>query len=288
MTTLISPQLQAFKAIADYQSVHAASRALYITQTAVTQRLKNLETHLGVTLFLRKKNGMILTQEGQTLLHHCHITRDSERHTLQRITGKGYLTPARMTISSPSSLMNSRIIPACASVLKNFPKLMISFVVNDSEQRHQLLKTGECDLAIIQQHNHQSEFHCKELAYEQYVLLSSPEWRSSDLITILSNQYIIDYEPADEMTFNYLKKFNLHPYANFERYFANQTQSLLNLILAGVGYGVLTWEFCQSYLENNQLMLLNQGKIYYHRYLLAWHPRPEMPQYFQKMIDAIN
>lgn len=51
--SLLSPQLKAFMAIIDAKTVHAAASILNITQTAVTQRLRNLEAQLKTTLFIR-------------------------------------------------------------------------------------------------------------------------------------------------------------------------------------------------------------------------------------------
>ena len=40
--SLLSPQLQAFLAVAEHKTVHGAAGDLYITQTAVTQRILSL------------------------------------------------------------------------------------------------------------------------------------------------------------------------------------------------------------------------------------------------------
>ncbi len=70
--SLLSPQLEAFVAITRYRTVHAAAVDLHITQTAVTQRIRTLETRLRTTLFTRTRRGMLLTPEGEALLRYCH------------------------------------------------------------------------------------------------------------------------------------------------------------------------------------------------------------------------
>lgn len=60
--------VQAFVAIADHGSFNKAADVLFVTQTAVTQRLRNLEIFLGVTLLERTTRSIALTRTGQDFL----------------------------------------------------------------------------------------------------------------------------------------------------------------------------------------------------------------------------
>ena len=60
--------LRAFIAIATGGSVSAASRALHVSQPAVTQAIASLENDLGVLLFVRSSGGMTPTAEGRVML----------------------------------------------------------------------------------------------------------------------------------------------------------------------------------------------------------------------------
>jgi DNA-binding transcriptional LysR family regulator len=55
---------KAFLATVELGTVHAAAEKMGLTQTAVTQRIKALEADLGLTLFLRSRRGMALTEDG--------------------------------------------------------------------------------------------------------------------------------------------------------------------------------------------------------------------------------
>jgi DNA-binding transcriptional LysR family regulator len=61
-------KIYTFLVINRESSFSKASKALGISQPAVTQQIRILEDFLGVSLFERKKNGVILTKEGQTFL----------------------------------------------------------------------------------------------------------------------------------------------------------------------------------------------------------------------------
>lgn len=60
--------VQAFVAIADCGGFQKAAESLYVTQTAVTQRLRNLEAFLGVMLIERTTRSIALTTIGRDFL----------------------------------------------------------------------------------------------------------------------------------------------------------------------------------------------------------------------------
>lgn len=60
--------LRAFEVSARHLSFTRAAEELHVTQTAVSQHVKNLEDRLKVTLFRRLPRGLALTDEGQALL----------------------------------------------------------------------------------------------------------------------------------------------------------------------------------------------------------------------------
>lgn len=61
-------QLQCFVSIAETGFFSEASRQLFITQSAVSQQIKQLEDELAVQLFVRQSHGAVLTESGQELL----------------------------------------------------------------------------------------------------------------------------------------------------------------------------------------------------------------------------
>src|SRR5687767_11073817 len=61
-------QLQAVVEIAHTQNLSRASEALFVTQPAISARLRSLERELGAELFVRSRRGMRLTQAGRAFL----------------------------------------------------------------------------------------------------------------------------------------------------------------------------------------------------------------------------
>ncbi|MEM7361015.1 MAG: LysR family transcriptional regulator [Pseudomonadota bacterium] len=61
--------LSVFEVVARHGNFTAASKTLGLTQSSISQRIKRLESDLGVALFTRKSRGVELTNEGLRLLY---------------------------------------------------------------------------------------------------------------------------------------------------------------------------------------------------------------------------
>ncbi len=68
---MLLTQIEAFLTVAERRSVTEAAGVLYVTQPALTTRIKNLERELGVDLFVRTPRGMRLTAEGRAFRSHA-------------------------------------------------------------------------------------------------------------------------------------------------------------------------------------------------------------------------
>jgi len=286
--SLQSPQLQAFMAVTKCKTVHGAAEEIFLTQTAVTQRIRSLERTLKATLFIRTRRGMLLTAEGEALLRYCQAANELEGVALASITGAGIEVEAEVSIVAPTSFMRSRVIPSVTSIMSNYPNLLLHFDVNDSNYVHQILRSGQCDFAVISEENLAKEMQYQLLEPEKYILVCSAAWKGRKLHDILRHEHIIDFDQNDQVTFNYLRKYNLISHAKTGRHYMNRTENLALLVSQGLGYTTLAEEFAKPYIDNKQLIVLNSGKSFEVNYLLAWYDRPEPPRYFSEIINAMS
>jgi DNA-binding transcriptional LysR family regulator len=231
---------------------------------------------------------MSLTHEGQALLRYCQAAQDLEGEALAKIVGAGHQSVVRVCITGPSSIMRSRIVPLALPVLTKLKEIVVVFDMNDLETREDALRSGKAQLAILSRERVANEMDSKLLKPEKYVLVGPLAWKKRTLSNILKKEKIIDFDPSDTMTFDYLKKHKLLEQANSERHFINNTESLVEMFKAGLGYGVLTTEFAAPFLKRGDITLLNSGGIYENQMALAWYPRQQMPKYFQALVDAIH
>lgn len=285
---LLSQPMQAFFMTAKLGTVHAAAHALYITQVAVTQRIKVLEKRLSTSLFVRSRKGMVLTKEGEALLRYCYSFQELEGEALTSIMKTGADSIVSVCLTGPNTIMRSRIIPNCAKVIKQFPNLLMQFNINDNDDNASLLRSGNSQLAILEQDYLSTEMEYKELKPEEYILVVPVKWKKRKLKDVIKHERIIDFDMNDKMTFNYLKKYQLFDIANKDRHFTNRTDTLALLISEELGYGVLPLEFAKPYIASNQLSALNKEQTYSYQLVLAWFPRHQQPKYFSALINACD
>lgn len=286
--SLLSQNLQAFRAIVQQNTVHGAAKQLNLTQTGVTQRIRSLERELGTTLFLRSRKGMQLTQEGQALLRYCMGAEDLEGQVLSQITGAGHEQPIYISIVGPTSVMTSRIVDLCFNLYADWSNLYLNFIINDAEDRLNVVRSGQAAFAIVPPEQVPNEMDSKMLKPEKYILVASSKWKGRKLTDILENERVIDFDESDPTSTNYLKKYSLLSKLKKPRLFANNNTAIIKLFSQGVGFGTLTQEIAKQHLDSGKLISLNGGAVMEDALALAWYPRPEMPKYFRAIVNVIK
>jgi DNA-binding transcriptional LysR family regulator len=103
-------QVEAFLTVAERRSVSGAAAVLYVTQPALTTRIKNLERELGVELFTRTPRGMRLTAAGRAFRPHAQraMLELAEGRELLRELREGRVGELLVPSSSAASRRSSR------------------------------------------------------------------------------------------------------------------------------------------------------------------------------------
>ncbi|WP_191092715.1 LysR family transcriptional regulator [Cysteiniphilum sp. JM-1] len=212
----LSPLLQAFLSVEKNKTVHAAAETLFLTQTAVTQRIKQLEEKLGASLFIRSRKGMQLTEEGQVLLRYCHDMQNLENSYLHSLNMSESDNIIALKLVSSSTLMKTRIVKVVTTIAKLYPQLRLHLQIQDIEARHELLKTGQVDLAIVNNKQISKEMCTKVLSPERYVFIVPKIWAKRSIKEIVLNENIIDFDSSDDITFSYSQvgKFLITKHSN--------------------------------------------------------------------------
>lgn len=286
--SLLDPKLQAFLAIVSSGTVHGAAKTLGITQTGTTQRIRALEKQLSTTLFIRSRTGMKLSHEGEALLRYCESAIELEGLAMGEISGKSAQGCVSVTMAGPTSIMSSRIIPNCLKLYQEFPQLVLSYRLDDQENRVEILKKGIVQLAILPPQEVTLEMDSRLLKPDRYILVASSKWKKRRTQDIVKEERMIDFYESDNTTKEYLKHFSLLEFARPDRIFANTNFALVNLIKNGIGYGSLTQEVAAEAIAEGELMVLNQKQVYEDPQALAWYPRREMPRYFKRIIECVS
>ena len=133
---------------ASCQSFSQAAEKLFITQSAVSQAIHNLEEKLGGQLFFRKGRKVQLTWEGELLYKHIeqafHFIKNAENKFYEM---KNYDT-GEIRIGDSDTICKYYLIPYLEQFNKNYPKIKIQVINRTSGQIIELLKNGSIDCGI--------------------------------------------------------------------------------------------------------------------------------------------
>jgi LysR family glycine cleavage system transcriptional activator len=117
---------RAFEAAARRLSFTAAAEEIGMTQSAVSQHVKSLETSLGVPLFIRRARGLTLTDDGRRLLPQVGTALE----TLNAAASAFDPIPTQnvLTVASSVSVAQWIISPGLAEFTKIHPNIRIRFL----------------------------------------------------------------------------------------------------------------------------------------------------------------
>jgi DNA-binding transcriptional LysR family regulator len=142
-------QLNYFVAVAENGSLSHAAKVLSISQSALTEAVKELEADLGVKLFERHSRGLNITHDGHQFLRHAtSILADvsSARHAFRAqqsaVTGKLHL--------GVTSLMAGYVMSDLLAKYRRVnPQVTVTAIEDNGEYLEHLLIGGELDVAVM-------------------------------------------------------------------------------------------------------------------------------------------
>jgi LysR family glycine cleavage system transcriptional activator len=100
--------IRAFEAAARLGSFTAAAEDVGLTQAAISQRIGQLEKHLGTPLFERRARAISLTVEGEAWLPHVRIALEGLRDSTEAVFGTGH---RRLTLSASQTVIGQWLLP---------------------------------------------------------------------------------------------------------------------------------------------------------------------------------
>lgn len=127
--------LRAFCFAAEHESFRDAAEKLFITASAVSHQIKNLEDELGQKLFERTRRALILTEAGHSLLDDIKplITRLDEVAARHRVSA----TRSALSISVQPFFASEVFIPRLCDFTQSHPDIDIKVNTSDeSAEKH--------------------------------------------------------------------------------------------------------------------------------------------------------
>ena len=141
--------LQAFVEVAGHASFSAAAEAMFLTQPAVSKRVAQLESELGVRLFDRIGRRVSLTSAGAALLPRAQRLLNDARELRRLVSDLSGEVGGRLVMGTSHHIGLHRLPAPLKRFTDSYPQVELDIRFMDSEAACRAVETGDLELAIV-------------------------------------------------------------------------------------------------------------------------------------------
>lgn len=138
-----------FYEVAKHASFSAAAKHLYISQSAISQCIHQLESDLNCTLFVRSRRGVTLTTEGKMLFDKVESAMQSITQGETLLARLHHLDSGFLSIAASDTITSYYLLPYLEKFHSEFPNIRIEVANSYSYQMLNLVKEGKAELAFV-------------------------------------------------------------------------------------------------------------------------------------------
>lgn len=263
MLAVIDPrQLQALAAVVETQSFERAARRLHLTQSAVSQRVRTLESLLGQPLVMRTAP-VSATPAGASVLRYYRQTRALHDALLQQLQADEHGAPTRLAIAVNADSLATWLLASLDRLLDEVP-LLLDLFVDDQDQTIGMLREGKVIGSISSHPQPLQSCHCVALGVMRYIPAATPAFFREHFPGGVNREALrrapaIEFNSKDDLQRAYLSDhFGLarHEYRYHQ---VPSSQAYLQFMLRGNGWGMVPELQGRPYFESGRLLALRQG-----------------------------
>jgi DNA-binding transcriptional LysR family regulator len=232
-----------------------ASENLYITQSAVSARIKLLEDDLGVLLFDRSQKHLKLTPEGHRLIKHANELLFMWQKTKQDV-GIADSDAHQLVIGSMMSIWDIVLQDWLKKIHRNIEDVsLLTNTFSPIELRKSVL-SRVIDIAFLFEPPFVEDLVSEKVATVPLHLVTTEPNDTNDP-SALSNHIMVDY--GESVNAQHRREFQDAPPA---KHYMSQPRIALNFLLDAGGSAYLPRQMTFEYVESNKLFIVEDAPVY--------------------------
>jgi DNA-binding transcriptional LysR family regulator len=142
-------QIQYFVAVAENGALSRAAHELAISQSTVTEAIRELENDLGFPLFDRRSSGVELTLKGHQFLRHARRILSEIADARRALRDDAALLDGRLALGVTPLVASYVLSDLLARFRRAFPAVSVDIVEDSRDYLEHLLVGGELDVAVV-------------------------------------------------------------------------------------------------------------------------------------------
>jgi DNA-binding transcriptional LysR family regulator len=151
---MLLSQLEAFVEAARRGNVSRAAEALFLTQPALSARLKGLESTLGVELLVRTRRGVRLSEAGKEFLPFAQRALDAVSEGRQLVAELSRGSAGRLAIGAAPAVSTYVLPGMLARFRAAMPNAQLIVRTGHSEEVLEMVLRGQVDLGLVRELRH--------------------------------------------------------------------------------------------------------------------------------------
>jgi len=265
-----------------------AARVLFLTQSAVSQRIRQLEESCGQVLISRT-TPPTPTAAGKTLLKHYQQVKLLEEGLSSELSVSPNAEITTLTIGINADSLSYWFIPAISSILQKM-ELLIDLRVDDQEQTHNFLREGDVVGCISTENRAMQGCRVEKLGMMTYRLLATStfikHWFPKGFSLENSHQApAVIFNRKDRLQHQFFKRcFGTSPDL-FTAHYIPAAEQFLDVISAGYCYGMVPdWQGRELIASGKLIELVPEAKVQVNLYWHCWNLAAQPLQEFSRQL----
>lgn len=253
-------QLRMLVQVAELGSLKAASKALFKTQPAISQGIKQLETQLGLPLFSRQGYRLLLTDNGQQIYQHALRLLNEAKQIKQLAAFLTAGNEATVTIAIEAAYDLKRILPVLEMTQNAFPHTQIILKQEYINGALEAVKSAQADFALTTIDNlalQSGDYEANQLYQGQLYNVAAPKLlqRHPKLRSVetLKDEYQIVVQDSGQNS----QGVNYSVQTGQRCWYVNDFSTKKTLIMSGIGWGRLPEYMIENELQSGELVAIN-------------------------------
>jgi LysR family transcriptional regulator, regulator for metE and metH len=242
----------------------AASRLLYLTQSALSHQLREIEDRLGTPLFLRVKKRMLLTEAGRLVLKSAQSILAEMQETESAVRRLANGGEGVLRISTQCNTCYHWLPAVIRKFQKRYPRVDVQINVEATSDPFRALWQGKLDLAILYAVPDRKGLSLQPLFSDELMALVHPgnplvrrnylrpeDFRDQNLLVYMTPK-------GESLLFQkVLFPAGIHPAKVTP---VMLTEAIVEMVKADLGISVLSRWFIQSYVRDGVVKALRITK----------------------------
>ena len=262
MLMIDTKHLEALAAVITEQSFEKAARSLFLTQSAVSQRIRQLEERIGQMLVVRSAP-VRPTPAGLAVLRHFRQLTVLEDALFEELAPGKNSEPATMTLAVNADSLDNWFLRSIPEILAS-ENVLFDLPVDDQSVTHAYLRSGEVQGAITSTPATFQGLVTHDLGDMEYLCVATPGFRERHCPGGLDRKAatrapMVIFNHKDALQHQFLRQRfgeDIRPPVHV----MPSNISFQGLILQGEAYGMVSSLLARPHLAQGELIDLTPGE----------------------------